>query len=403
MQSYIMFGLALVVAAVMTGGCDSQVTAMSSSDPERALLAVDSIEDQASLKEITLHGRWPRARKKACQKITDQRILKDIAMEDVVDKPGNDHAFGLDAAESISSQDMLEQLARFAPNSNIRSVAVKRIDDGPLLEEIAVDDKDDSIRRQALLKVNNQAVLEKAVYNETGATRTIVIRSLNNQEILTEIALSDEDYSDYDRLCAIAGIRDLHALETIVQKYQKARRLYFDDSYYDILALSLARLIAQEGTRIDREERIDSYLGQRDLYRYRQRIGPLADVMYMFEDPQLVEDWGLPRIIMHSAWKSESYGDGPFGATLRIERIYIGIKFEKKPSFSVWIDGESGKPVESFVRAGTGYSRNYNYATLTWSVFIAKLKTKENELFSELQATKRYQELLRANPVENDS
>lgn len=406
MQSYIVFGLALVAAAVMAGGCDAQATAMSSSDPERALLAVDSVEDQVALKEITLHSQWPRARKKACQKITDQEILKEIAMGDIGDKPDDDNAFGLDAAEKISSQDMLEQLARFAPNSNIRSVAVKRIDDGPLLEKIAVDDKDDSVRREALKKVNNQAVLEKAVYNETGATGIIVIERLNNQEILTEIALSDEDYSVPARSRAIAGITDLSALETIVQKYQKAEYSWSSDkSCYDVLVSSLARLVAQEGTRVGREKRIDSYFGQRHLYidNYRQRIGPLADIIYMFEDPQLAEDWGSPRITMFTHWESKGYGVPPFGTMLYIETIYISVKLDKKPSFSVWIDGESGKPAESFLRTGTGYWPKHNYATLTWPAFIAKLKTKENELFSELQATKRYQELLRANPVENDS
>lgn len=442
MRPYTASGLTLIVLAIIAGGCGPEIAALSSTNHEEALLAVDRIENQAALKKVVLRARELDIKLKALGRITDQTILSEIAMDGRSQtSPYLD--FSPDAAkritdpdillnlaqhadnpkvqeiatERIPSQAMLEQLAQTGPTSQGRSVAVKRTSNIALLDKIALDDESSDVREEALKRVTNQAVLEKALYRETGEARTIAIRRLNNEELLTEIALNDADYPHWDRLWAIAGIRDTSALKRVAEKYRETDYAPSSKSVHDVLVFSLARLMAREDGRTDREGRIDSYLRQCKIgEEYRQRIGPLADVIYMFEDPQLIERWGQPRMIMYTYWKDEPYGfgrPGVFGrsgmnsATLYIETIAFELKFEKQPEIRIDIKSPEGRHTETFETRRDGFLMDRSdYAALSWPRFVAYFRGEtdnQKELFSELQKTSRYQELLKANSVEGKS
>lgn len=447
MQSYKALVLVLLGILFMVAGCGPEFVVMNSVNEEKALLAIDRIEDQETLKKAAYHGNWSAVRRKAFRKITDQKVLEEIAIRDefyYLSPPFNveaakqitdpnilyrlathdaDVEVGTIAIDKISDQGMLEQLAQNAHHLDVRAVATKRITNTALLERIAINDKYWSVRSEALKKVTSQEVLEKAFYleKEEGNPRSDIIKRLDNPEILAEVVLSEEEKQgnqdvlrrtqEFYHLCAIGGITDTSVLEAVVHK----------DESVNVVVFALARLIALEGRLAgnkEKEEKSDSYLAYSHFNsffanEYRQRIGQLADIIYLLEDPQLAEYWGKPRMMIRPYWSDKDYSLSPFSnpgpfdkrATLQVETIDIEIRFEKEPALHIEISGTPGLQKEEFeIRPSNLHPIKKNYATLSWRYFVREFDRQakaQNMPSFELKNANRYQELLKANAGED--
>ena len=98
------------------------------------------------------------------------------------------------AVEKLTDQPLLRKIAVEHEDDGVRRTAVKKLTDQPLLGKIAVEDEDGGVRRTALEKLTDQPLLEKiAVEHEDYWIRTAAVKKLTDQALLAKIAVEDED------------------------------------------------------------------------------------------------------------------------------------------------------------------------------------------------------------------
>jgi hypothetical protein len=102
------------------------------------------LNEQATLREVFENDPSADVRHAAFERITDQAVLAQIAKRE--------GEFAPRAAERLSEQKWLGEIARSAASPKVRAAVVARLDDDELLQRIASLDVDPEVRLRAKLR-----------------------------------------------------------------------------------------------------------------------------------------------------------------------------------------------------------------------------------------------------------
>lgn len=105
----------------------------------------------------------------------------------------NDNDKGLKFVEKETDSSKLAEIAKNAPNVDVRIAAVKKIDDQDDLNYIVRNDQDRWVRDAAVRRITDQSILaDYAKNNQDEGVRYEAVARLNMQTVLMEIAEDDE-------------------------------------------------------------------------------------------------------------------------------------------------------------------------------------------------------------------
>jgi hypothetical protein len=180
--------------------------------------AVFNIEDQDLLKELArpemfdLHKSWSYTAEAAVAKIEDLEFLIEVARKHPHFSVRNE------AIKKIDDPSILADFACFDPHEFVRMRIVEcRLSDQATLIGIATSDKDSSVRKAAVKKIEDQLELASIAHHDSDPDiRREAVWKITDQKLLINIAERDGD--GYVRASAIERIESDNRVEEIVLK-----------------------------------------------------------------------------------------------------------------------------------------------------------------------------------------
>ena len=120
--------------------------ALNDPDAHMRLVAIGRLEDQEILAQVVINetgkGRGNNA-PNAALRITDQAVLARLIIQ----------GFETSSVYGLTDQDALSEVALHAGSFMTRGAAAERLNDIALLKEIAQNDEQESVRRDALKRI----------------------------------------------------------------------------------------------------------------------------------------------------------------------------------------------------------------------------------------------------------
>ena len=172
--------------------------------------AVEKVKDQALLADLAKNDSDDFVRRNAVKKVKDQALLADLA------KNASDDFVRRNAVEKVKDQALLADLAKNDSDDFVRRNAVKKVKDQALLADLAKDDSDGDVRMAAASKVDDEALLTDIAKNASdGLVRKDALKEVHDQEVLADIAKNDSD-SDVRRV-AVQKVEDQAILADIAK------------------------------------------------------------------------------------------------------------------------------------------------------------------------------------------
>jgi hypothetical protein len=115
--------------------------------------------------------------------------------------------------EKLADQTLLAKIAVDDKDQDIRKAAVEKLTDQPLLAKIAIDDKDQDIRKAAVRKLTDQVALAKVVTDERDQDiRYAAAGRITDADFLERIP----HIPDFPWLSTIIELRRLLAKSTVL-------------------------------------------------------------------------------------------------------------------------------------------------------------------------------------------
>ena len=151
-------------------------------------------------------------RKKAVEKLDDQQMLAEVAMNDQVSE------VRLAAVERLTDQVQLAKVVSFpSPNTNLRLAAIEKLTDQTVLADIAAKDMDVDVCGAAAKRLTDQSGLaEVAVEGIHAEVRHTVVEKLSDEAVLATVA-SEDDNSDVCR-AALRKLTDETVIASVALK-----------------------------------------------------------------------------------------------------------------------------------------------------------------------------------------
>jgi hypothetical protein len=202
---------------------------------------VGKLTDQTILQQIALQDLLDELRPIAIARITDQNFLSKIARSE---KEDND--IRVAAVSALTDQGRLEEIASVQKISmNVRVAAVAKLNDSPRLREWAAKAPEAAIRQAAVMRISDDAFLSARFREEPSASvREAMISTLRGKEALRAIASTA--YHQADRAGALKRLQtqlgdpapDLVAAEKELERQEAALRVEPDVNKLQELALN---------------------------------------------------------------------------------------------------------------------------------------------------------------------
>lgn len=176
-----------------------------------AAAAMETITDQTMLVEIAEKVPFPPVAWDAIRRVTDEQLLISLAKD-----KNRDYDIRRIATEKLTNQKILSDLAQNDTNSDIRAAATANLDDPKLLASIAKNDRDDNVRKNAVEKLTDQELLADIAINDKEEHITwSAFEKLKDQRLMADIATHAA--SALMREAAIEKITDQHVLAGLAQ------------------------------------------------------------------------------------------------------------------------------------------------------------------------------------------
>lgn len=162
----------------------------------------DDVTDERVLAEIVKRMRIQHDDKREAilDKIQNQEILADISKNARIAEKHEFNAFpgkrqtGLLALNRITDEKILEDIALTAENTEIRNIAVLRLKDEEILYHIGLNDEDYKIRENAMEKISDEKLLcEIAKNNADEGIRRNAVEKVHDQETLKYVVENDDN------------------------------------------------------------------------------------------------------------------------------------------------------------------------------------------------------------------
>jgi hypothetical protein len=158
----------------------------------RGITAAERITDQALLGDVAIEGHDKSVQIAAVRRLDDQVILANVAMNV---RPIQ-YEVAIEAIHKLSVAPVLAKIAVENEVWLVRSAAVAQIEDQSLLAKIAEEDPDQNVRLAAVIRLTDQTALAKiATTNEDSRMRYRAVQRLDDQVVLARIVALDKDES----------------------------------------------------------------------------------------------------------------------------------------------------------------------------------------------------------------
>lgn len=181
--------------------------------------------------EPTQAGKGPEAVHTRAKSPADQAALAQVALND------KDWTVRKAAVEGLTHQGVLAKVSLSDEDLDIRKLAVSRLTVQAALAKVATSDKDWSVRRAATALLTDQGVLARiALVDPDSDIRKLAVSLLTDQAALTRVARSDKDWSV--RRLAVSKLTSPRSLTQVAT----------NDEDSDIRKLAVSRLINPTAT-----------------------------------------------------------------------------------------------------------------------------------------------------------
>lgn len=146
----------------------------------------------------------PKVRKAAIKKLTDQKLLLNVAIND------NVNVVREVAVQKLKHQEVLADIAKNDTDIMVRCSAIKNINAPEELEDFVNKNEHDFIRLTAIKKINNQNLLYAIAKNDTELLIQVrAVYNLTNMELLNDIANNSTKWN-----VRIASIKKMKSIES---------------------------------------------------------------------------------------------------------------------------------------------------------------------------------------------
>ncbi|MEI6861659.1 MAG: hypothetical protein WCL04_05340 [Verrucomicrobiota bacterium] len=197
-----------------------------------ALKAVAMITNLRVLARIASTGRHFGVREIAVEKLTDEKLLAEVAKHRV--QSTDDWEIGKTAARKLTDQGRLAEVAAQASDKFVRKVAVLKLTDQALLAAVAKQPTEGEIRAVLIERLTEPALLAEVTrHAASDGLRFALVQKLDDQAVLADIARGDHDWNI--RKAAVEKLTDQAALGTVAKQ----------DRDRDVRAAALRRLTDQ--------------------------------------------------------------------------------------------------------------------------------------------------------------
>ena len=198
---------------------------------------------------------------KIADKISIRRILLSVCGEDVLaDIARNDSDWQVrrEAVKSISDKNVLADVARNDSNWNVRTAAVKKIYDEDVLTNIARNDPHEHVRLIATEKIYDEDVLTNIARNDSNYyVQKAAVEKIDDEDVLTDIARNNRD-NDVQRIAAEKiGDKDILADITRNKLDDKIADETSLENYDNDVLADIARNNPDNGVRLAAVKKID--------------------------------------------------------------------------------------------------------------------------------------------------
>jgi hypothetical protein len=156
-------------------------------NPIIRLAAVEKLTDQAELAYIAKNDEDNDVCRAAVKKITDQAALADVVIT-AKNSAGRYHA-----CDKLTDQTLLADVVvmNAKVDNAVRSNVIKKLNDQSVIAEVALHDAWEYVRRDAIMRLTTQSVLEKIACctSENDFTRVLAAERLQNHELAQSVCL----------------------------------------------------------------------------------------------------------------------------------------------------------------------------------------------------------------------
>ena len=134
----------------------------------------------------------------------------------------NDPVVRKQAVSRITNEAVLANIAYNDQDKSVRKLAVNRIKNEAILANVAYNDKDAEVRKLAVNRIKNESVLTNVAYNdENSPIRKLAVSKLSNQAVLANVAYNDKD--EEVRIAAINKITNSNSLINIANSANNSK------------------------------------------------------------------------------------------------------------------------------------------------------------------------------------
>lgn len=262
----------------------------------RAMKAVDKVDDDQKLYDISTQAPDRQVRLAAMEKIHDEKLLYDISTR------APDRQVRLAAMNKIHDERLLYKIANdtFHFSENERATAVKGIKDSKLLLDLAQNAK--TIQHFGGL---SQSVKEHGAY---GCVKTAAIAQIDSEEMLETIADTD-DCDTHDLNAGTHGYHNFqsYVIKTAIDKMKdvdRLKRLAMSGCSYTTCKYAVERLfqlkvepdiledIARNSSKYDaRKQAMTALLGKGFMFD-KELVQELTDQDFLYDFAKNQPDMG---------------------------------------------------------------------------------------------------------------
>lgn len=234
--------------------------ALTDPDARVRAKACEYLTDQKVLAEIARAESSFIVRSMAIPRLTDQAVLAEIACSDP------DGRLRLAAVAGVSDQASLQMILQRANDAKVQYAAVQRFSDPTALRDLALNHADPILRINAASGLADRAkdpgfqrvIAEVVLVSADTAVRERVARKLDDEIIRTQVALHDPDWTV--RLTATRGLKDQAVLAMAARNDENAnlRRAVVERLTHQGVLAEVARKDADHNVRIAATSKLEN-------------------------------------------------------------------------------------------------------------------------------------------------
>ena len=152
--------------------------------------SVEKIEDPDVLYDLVFKADDKSIRRSAILKdsFTSEDILQKVVMED------KDESVKMEAVRKIENEDLLADIALSEDNAKIRSIIFEKIENPDILKDILLKSPKSDVRLDIIKKIDDEELLTSIALNDSDKiVRSEAVKKITNEENLLKIISNDED------------------------------------------------------------------------------------------------------------------------------------------------------------------------------------------------------------------